>query len=739
MLVLPRSSMWSKCRSWKFTWKRFAICWRVRTKPLTPVERDNLPIHDDRTKGVHVKGLSEYYMSSPDEVYAMIRQGTQARTVSATKMNTESSRSHSIFMFTVQQRHTESGASKSGTLYLVDLAGSEKVGKTGASGQTLEEAKTINKSLSTLGMVINALTDGKSTHVPYRDSKLTRILQESLGGNSRTTLIVNCSPAAYNAEETLSTLRFGMRAKSIKNNARVNVELSPAELREQLKKAAAQSQRLRRHADQLERELVEWREGRPVPQEVWHPLLKNGSDITSMHATIPPSADTHMDADKEPTSTPANHLAREQELEQRARHLEAQLSEARIQRDQVMLANKDLTDQVAMWEKKVAATEAAAAAAKVAGTSTREERVQAMLESMGEMSVPVDAMLELVERLRVACRTGSPIPLTMTELQSLEDAFMQSQVALSEQIQCGRIQAQEKALLQNQKEVLQDRNAALQQRYDLITNQIGALEHGLRVGDENAMQLAELRGMLEEHTSAQKLNTSSETMHLEQLLAIRSEETAGLTRSLEDLRASHEEQRRAMELLSSSLIQGESAGPDPAVVQRLVDASWQMEKARELVTLRLREYERLKEQLMHGLKERSERIVDMEMELEQTQDHYRLLLQSLNLKTQQQKMILLERRLEQLTMVQQRLIEQNTTLKRDVALAEKRLAARTERIEELEANLGSHELMWPRPEAHARIAKPLRGGGLGESAGTSADLPTRASPPKPSRWFFAAK
>src|SRR3984885_1380645 len=141
-------------------------------------------------------------------------------------MNAESSRSHSIFLITIQQRNTETGALKTGNLYLVDLAGSEKVGKTGASGQTLEEAKKINKSLSALGMVINNLTDGKSSHIPYRDSKLTRILQESLGGNSRTTLIINCSPSSYNDAETLSTLRFGMRAKAIKNMARVNAELS---------------------------------------------------------------------------------------------------------------------------------------------------------------------------------------------------------------------------------------------------------------------------------------------------------------------------------------------------------------------------------------------------------------------------------------------------------------------------------------------------------------------------------
>ena len=98
---------------------------------------------------------------------------------------------------------------KVGKLNLVDLAGSEKISKTGATGTTLDEAKMINKSLTTLGKVITALTDKKSSHVPYRESKLTRILQESLGGNSRTCLIITASPHPYNEMETLGTLRFG--------------------------------------------------------------------------------------------------------------------------------------------------------------------------------------------------------------------------------------------------------------------------------------------------------------------------------------------------------------------------------------------------------------------------------------------------------------------------------------------------------------------------------------------------
>ena len=146
-------------------------------------QNDNLQVHEEKSKGVYVKNLSDYYVSSAREVYEIMRQGGAARVVTSTSeysprrqialyndtlldMNAESSRSHSIFLITISQRNTETGAQKTGNLYLVDLAGSEKVGKTGASGQTLEEAKKINKSLSALGMVINALTDAKASLPP---------------------------------------------------------------------------------------------------------------------------------------------------------------------------------------------------------------------------------------------------------------------------------------------------------------------------------------------------------------------------------------------------------------------------------------------------------------------------------------------------------------------------------------------------------------------------------------------
>lgn len=137
---------------------------------------------------------------------------------------------------TVAQTNLDDGSSISGTLYLVDLAGSEKVAKTNVKGTQLDEAKGINKSLSTLGKVINALTDKKQTHIPYRESKLTRILTESLGGNAKTCLIITCSPAYYNYQETISTLRFGTAARNIKNKPKINREYTVDELKRMVTK-----------------------------------------------------------------------------------------------------------------------------------------------------------------------------------------------------------------------------------------------------------------------------------------------------------------------------------------------------------------------------------------------------------------------------------------------------------------------------------------------------------------------
>lgn len=197
----------------------------------------NLTVREDKLKGIYIAGVTEEYVTSIDELYYLMDRGASNRATAATGMNEGSSRSHSVFTLTVSQRDTTNDSLKSGKLVLVDLAGSEMVRKTNASGQQLEEAKTINKSLSALGQVINALTDKTQTHVPYRDSKLTRVLQDSLGGNSKTVLIVNISPSSYNAVESSSTLRFGTRAKSIENKVVINQVRSVEELEQLLMRA----------------------------------------------------------------------------------------------------------------------------------------------------------------------------------------------------------------------------------------------------------------------------------------------------------------------------------------------------------------------------------------------------------------------------------------------------------------------------------------------------------------------
>lgn len=195
---------------------------------------ENLAIGEEPSRGIYVKGAREEYVSSPTELLALMAAGNANRATAATGMNAGSSRSHAIFTIALSSHDASSGITARSKLLLCDLAGSETVSKTGVSGQQLEELKKINKSLSALGLVVHALTEsgaggGPRSHVPYRDSKLTRLLQECLGGNSRTALLCAASPSAWNAVETLSTLRFGARAKRVKNAAKAQRERTPEE------------------------------------------------------------------------------------------------------------------------------------------------------------------------------------------------------------------------------------------------------------------------------------------------------------------------------------------------------------------------------------------------------------------------------------------------------------------------------------------------------------------------------
>jgi kinesin family member 11 len=199
---------------------------------LSADDSAKLKIYDDNAKKGHsttlVQGMEESHITSASKGIKLLRDGSHKRQVAATKCNDLSSRSHTVFTVTVYtKRTTDTGEDfvSTGKLNLVDLAGSENIQRSGAENKRATEAGLINKSLLTLGRVINALVD-RASHIPYRESKLTRLLLDSLGGRTKTCIIATLSPAKSNLEETISTLDYAFRAKNIRNKPQVNQMVS---------------------------------------------------------------------------------------------------------------------------------------------------------------------------------------------------------------------------------------------------------------------------------------------------------------------------------------------------------------------------------------------------------------------------------------------------------------------------------------------------------------------------------
>ncbi|XP_065053066.1 kinesin heavy chain-like isoform X2 [Rhopilema esculentum] len=374
-----------------------------RIRDLLDVTKTNLAVHEDRNRVPYVKGASERFVSSPEEVMEVIAEGKANRHIAVTNMNEHSSRSHSIFLINVKQENTETQKKLSGKLYLVDLAGSEKVSKTGAEGTVLDEAKNINKSLSALGNVISALAEG-SQYIPYRDSKMTRILQESLGGNSRTTIVICCSPSSFNEVESRSTLLFGQRAKTIKNTVVVNEELTAEEWKRRYEKEKEKNGKLRAMLQHLEKELGRWRNGESVPVHERITSLKDHKITEPVE--VPQTQAVSQSPSKSVVTVVNNGLSEEERktFDEERSKLYVQLDERDDEiQSQAALIN-ELKQQLSDMEDSLAFTKASSASLESQVNQITKENesskteVKEVLQALEELAVNYDQKLQEVDQ-----------------------------------------------------------------------------------------------------------------------------------------------------------------------------------------------------------------------------------------------------------------------------------------------------------------------------------------------------
>ncbi|TPX48063.1 hypothetical protein SeLEV6574_g02259 [Synchytrium endobioticum] len=762
---------------------------------------------NQKNRGVYVKGLLEVFVASVAEVYQVMQQGMMSRVVASTGMNSESSRSHSIFRLQISQRNLADGSAKTGKLYLVDLAGSEQVKKSGATGQTLEEAKKINKSLSSLGVVINALTDPKAQHIPYRDSKLTRILQESLGGNSRTTLIINCSPSSLNESETLSTLRFGMRAKSIKNKAKINVELSPTELKVFLRKANADIVILRNFAHLLEGELNVWRSGGSVAQNEWATAEKTGvhSDLfKKVDDTMSDTASMPSPTKSESGSTLSNAYSSNPTFNTLATNfLLSPLSND--ERDEFLQRENDLTDQIAEKETELKSSKILVASLQeeLSFLKSREADVakenQELLTSLNEVKLQV-------EKVTFEQRESGILMDSMTEKnddlsRQVEDLKTQKLKKQNDEEQSWEAKKQEKIaqmMAEFGPDKLTEKEREMRASLSKIVKGASAShfvpltfsalttapteeefesESETRLKSQSSQQEILVENLTKQYKASEdeirSLRLSKDELEsryatldaeYEQLLrrvqanadsSLRKSEEE-LSTALNDLKAKLETQYHVntAELERQVHQLNETVVKKDAEINALNKTISQISTTEEEVAKfqkQMTDWDTMKTKLMIDLENRCQKVVELEISLDEVREQYNVLMRNSNQKQHQQKMAFLERNLEYLTDVQKQLVEQNSNLKKELVVAERKLAARNDRIENLEhlvtdtqsklemqSSKFESELAAMRERLQearitatapantswtysAKIAKPLRGGGGVPIASASSD------------------
>ncbi|KAJ3339747.1 hypothetical protein HDU93_007863 [Gonapodya sp. JEL0774] len=776
-----------------------------KIRDLLNPSSDSLPIHEEKGRGVYVKGLLECYVGEIGEVYEIMRRGMTNRQTAETNMNEASSRSHSIFLLTITQRNIQTGANKSGRLYLVDLAGSEKVSKTGASGQVLEEAKKINKSLSALGNVINALTDGK-------------------------------------------------------NRAHVNIEMSVAELKRVVKGMKEELEQLRGYSTALEGEVHIWRGGGNVPLEKQLPSREKVKDMlaglqnvsqnpsspssiapprpssaasVTTAATIRPTTPTFLDdANLSMSSLPTlpseaddisdtreNELAdqladKERELETVRRELEElktrtanttpeisetenvngdgenveemrgyiekleyELKERDILIDGLREAKTEMEDEIAsLLRDNAELEEALDRQSKAVDPSEKDQRrLEKMIRVVAELSPGADQVSlevrehqirEALQRLGTltdsegSTQLPSATPLLDSggmpaqpsiEIDTHTSAVTPKSSANGTSAQNGSTHSSEvsaqlvilKSLLESsqaEKVALQQRILEMEAKFEKLEADYEDLLHNSIVDEEEKVAsddvVAELKVKIEAQYNVKRDQLQSELESTRRELQKKEAELA----EANDLIATRGKELEDMRNMLSEA----SKHADVAKALDLAKREEEIERIKKQMAQQLVEFDGMKKRLMQNLQQRVDRVIELEVSLDETREQYNKALGSGATREQQRKLAFLERNLEQLTTVQQKLVESNQNLKKELTMADRKLAARNERIQTLEILLADTQTKFkdqqhrfeaeltslrqklqeatlaaqanPQPPregwlwSHSKIAKPLRGG-----------------------------
>lgn len=414
---------------------------------LSKDQSRRLELKERPDTGVYVKDLQSFVCKSVKEIEHVMNVGNQNRAVGATNMNEHSSRSHAIFIVTIEC--SEPGADgenhiRVGKLNMVDLAGSERQTKTGATGERLKEATKINLSLSALGNVISALVDGKSTHVPYRDSKLTRLLQDSLGGNARTVMVANIGPASYNFEETITTLRYANRAKNIKNKPKINEDPKDALLREFQEEIL----RLKRELDKRggggggskkvrRRRLNENGETEEIEEEGVEGGEQNGEDKIKLEQA-------RLEEDKKALQENHSMMAEEKEklmgeIQKKAQQLKKQQeaqaglkSKIKMMESKLLVGGKSIVDKTTEQERALEEQRI-----QIAEQQRREREIQQKLDEKEENAVEIKGnystlQQEVDSKTKKLKKLFAKLQTTRSEIADLQDAHIRERQELEQ-------------------------------------------------------------------------------------------------------------------------------------------------------------------------------------------------------------------------------------------------------------------------------------------------------------------